>query len=65
MLYLVTRRWKGEDSTRVVAKTRGRGRGRGRGVFFFSKFFGFNFCRYSPVMLYSNGWHLSFIYGGN
>ena len=32
---------------------------------FFPIFLCFNFCRYSPVMLYSNVRHLSFIYGGN
>ena len=51
----------------VVAKTRGRGQGRGRGpsrgrgIFSFSHFF----FRYSPVLLFSNDRHLSFIYGGN
>ena len=51
---------------RVVTKTwgrsRGRGRGRGRGVIFY-KCFCFNFCRYSPVLLFLNDRHLSFIYG--
>ena len=50
---------------KVVAKTPGRGRGRSLGVFFFPNFFCFNFCRYSPVTLYSNVQHLSFIYGEN
>ena len=44
----------------------GPGPGVGVGVsLFFSKFFCFNFCRYSPVLLFSNVRHLSFIYGGN
>ena len=34
-------------------------------VSFFLKFLCFNFCRYSPVMLYPNVRYFSFIYGGN
>ena len=37
----------------------------GVGVSFFFAFFCFNFCLYSPVLLFSNVRHLSFIYGGN
>ena len=48
----------------VVAKTRGTGSGR-VGVSFFSNYFCFNFCRYSPVLLFSNNRHLSLIYGGD
>ena len=39
--------------------------GSGSGCHFFSYFFCFSFCRYSPVLLFSNVRHLSFIYGGN
>ena len=46
-------------SSRVVAKTPGRGAG--VGVSFFLKFFCFNFCRYSAVMLYPNVRYFSFI----
>ena len=45
----------------------GRGRGRGRAVGVgvgmpFFPFFGFNFCPYSPVMLFSNDRHTSVLH---
>ena len=46
----------------------GSGSGSGSGswcLFFFSTFFRFNFCSYSPVLLFSDVRHLSFIYVGN
>ena len=43
----------------------GPGSGSVSGCLFFSKFFCFNFCRCSPVLLFSNVRHLSFVYGGN